>query len=218
MSLSLIIFDLDGTLVDSSADICGALNYALTPYGLSEVSIEETISLVGEGATALVGKVIRQKAPGLDLPVVMKRFLEHYSAHMTDASAPYPGVVEALERLSSFRKAVVSNKLEAFSIQLLQSLGLLKYFNYVSGGDTSSEKKPSPIPIIEVLSRFDALPRDALFVGDSIYDMRAAKAAGLRAVAVLYGYGPPGFSEEADYTIDRIGDLVDIVTRLAVPP
>jgi len=96
-------------------------------------------------------------------------------------------------------------------VQVLEALDLLKHFDYVAGADTASAKKPSPIPVLHVLSRFDTLPEEALFIGDSIYDMEAAQAAGVRTVAALYGYGAPGFWSKADYRISAIGGLPEIV-------
>ena len=93
-------------------------------------------------------------------------------------------------------------------------MGLLQHFEYVAGGDTSAEKKPSPTPVLDVLARFETEAHEALFVGDSVYDMKAAKGAGVRSVAALYGFGPNGFSNGADFKIKRFGELVDIVKGL----
>ena len=90
----------------------------------------------------------------------------------------------------------------------------MAYFDYVAGGDTVSEKKPSPVPILDVLSRFDVRPEEALLVGDSIYDIEAGRAAGMRTVAALYGYGTPSFSSQADYRIASIEDLPEAIRRL----
>ncbi len=218
MPVKLIIFDLDGTLVDSSVDVSNALNYAIRPYTSLEVSVEETIALVGEGATALVGKLIKERGIDIDPPTLLRRFFDHYRTHITDHSAPYPGVEKTLRALSRQKKAVISNKLEALSIQLLETLNLLEYFNYVAGGDTHLQKKPSPVPIFNVLSRFDTLPSDALFVGDSIYDMAASRAARVKSVAALYGYGSPGFSDGADYSIEGIEELIALVESFQSDP
>jgi phosphoglycolate phosphatase len=218
MPVKLIIFDLDGTLVDTSVDVSNALNYAIRPYTSLEVSVEETIALVGEGATALVGKLIAKMGIDIDPPALLRRFFDYYRTHITDHSAPYAGVEKTLRALSRQKKAVISNKLEALSIRLLEALDLLEYFDYVAGGDTHLQKKPSPVPIFNVLSRFDTLPSDALFVGDSIYDMAASRAAHVKSVAALYGYGSPGFSDGADYSIERIEELIDLVEGLQSDP
>jgi phosphoglycolate phosphatase len=214
MQVKLLIFDLDGTLVDSAPDICLAVNHAVAPYGLADVSLAETIELIGEGAAKLIAGLIEKRAPGLDAKEVLERFLSYYSAHLADHSRPFPGTEEVLASLADKRKAVISNKLESFSVRLLDAVGLLPYFDYVAGGDTHSEKKPSPVPILSVLSRFGVAPGEALFVGDSVYDVRASIAAGVRAVAALYGYGAPGFADGADHTMARIGELPDIVGQL----
>ncbi len=211
MPVKLLIFDLDGTLVDSSADISKAINYAFNPYGIPEVGVAETITLIGEGLTRLIGKVIELKAPGLDVSALVARFLEHYSTHLSDNTRPYPGVEKVLRALSGYKKAIVSNKTEALSIKVLEALDLLGYFDYVAGGDTHPEKKPSPMPILDVLGRFDMRPDEALLVGDSVYDIEAGRAAGVRTVAALYGYGDPGFWKKADYRIESIEGLIKIL-------
>ncbi|MGD0232870.1 MAG: HAD-IA family hydrolase [Syntrophorhabdales bacterium] len=212
------MFDLDGTLVDSSIDICNALNYAIRPYGLPEVGVAETIGLIGEGLARLIGKLVEKRGPHLDARALLDRFLEYYSVHLADHSLPFPGAERVLKDLSQYKKAVISNKLESLSVHLLDALGLLRYLDYVAGGDTYPEKKPSPVPIFTVLSRFDTLPPEALFLGDSVYDMRASRAAGVKSVAALYGYGPPGFSDGADYSIKGIEELIGIVEHLESAP
>ena len=111
MKIKLIIFDLDGTLVDSSVDLTNALNYAIGPYGLEKLTVTKTISLVGEGVTSLIGKLLGQAATDLK-DVVLNRFLDYYGEHLTDFTVPYPGVRETLEKLGNYRKAVISNKRE----------------------------------------------------------------------------------------------------------
>jgi phosphoglycolate phosphatase len=214
VGIRLLIFDLDGTLIDSSIDICDALNHTIRPYGLAEVTVGETITLVGEGVARLIGKLIEQRAPDLDLPTLIERFTEYYAAHLTDHTRAYPGTGKVLQALEGRRKAVITNKHESLSLRILGALDLLKYFDYVAGGDTSPERKPSPVPILNVLSRFGTAPEEALVVGDSIYDIEAGRAAGVRTVAALYGYGAAGFSDGADYSIEQIGGLTEIVRLL----
>jgi phosphoglycolate phosphatase len=96
----------------------------------------------------------------------------------------------------------------------LDALNLLKYFELIAGGDSSPERKPSPVPILRVLSLLNVAPREALMVGDSVYDMVAGRAAGLKTVAVAYGYGTPGFSEGSNFIIDRFSQLLEIIRNL----
>ena len=214
MGIRLVIFDLDGTLIDSSGDISNALNHAVRPYGLGEVTVEETISLVGEGVARLIGKLVEQSSPGLDLPPLIETFTDYYSAHLVDHTTAYEGAEEVLRALNGRKKAVITNKLEGLSLKILEALDLLKYFDYVAGGDTGPEKKPSPLPILKALSRFEILPGEALLVGDSIYDIEAGRSAGVRTVAALYGYGAPGFSQGADFSIERMTELLEIIRLL----
>jgi len=207
MKIKLIIFDLDGTLVNSSADITNALNYAIEPYGFEQLTIERTTSLVGEGVTRLIEKLVGQKAADLK-DVVLKRFLEYYSEHLTDFTVPYPGVRETLEMLGNYRKTVISNKREDLSKHLLETLELSGYFDIIWGSDSVSEKKPSPAPVLEMLKKLSCGPDEAVMVGDSNYDIEAGRAAGVRTVAVSYGYRHINLLKDADFIIDNMKELI----------
>ena len=206
MKIKLIIFDLDGTLVNSIADITNALNYAVGPYGFEQLTVERTTGMVGEGVTRLIEKLVGQKAADLK-DVVLKRFLEYYSEHLTDLTVPYPGVPETLEMLGSYRKAVISNKREDLSRRLLENLGLSGYFEVIWGSDSVPEKKPSPAPVIEMLKKISCGPDEAVMVGDSNYDIEAGRAAGVRTVAVSYGYRKVSLLKDADFIIDNMKEL-----------
>lgn len=218
MRIKLIIFDLDGTLVDSSVDIANAINYAIEPYGIKPITVKETINLIGEGITRLMEKLIKshesEVRSNIDKDVLIDRFLEHYSAHLVDNTTVYPGVEETLEQLNSYKKAVISNKREVLSVKTLDNLGLLKYFDLVAGSDTTSEKKPSPQPILYVLSKLNITPREAVIVGDSNFDIEAGRAAGIKTIAVTYGYRPVELLRNADFIINRMGELVNILRLL----
>jgi phosphoglycolate phosphatase len=214
MPLKLIIFDLDGTLVDSSVDIANALNYAIAPHHMGEVSVAETLTLVGEGVTKLIEKLIKKRGMDLDIGSLVEKFMEYYSFHSSDNTVPYPFVYEVLEGLSAYKKVIISNKAESLSIQVLEALNLSRYFDFVAGADTLSKKKPSPEPVLEVISRFGVSCHEAAIVGDSVYDMQAGSAAGIKTVAALYGFGSPGFSRNADFTIDSMRDLPSILERI----
>jgi phosphoglycolate phosphatase len=210
MPIKLIIFDLDGTLVDTSRDITNALNYALNPCGLKNLTVEDTIKMVGEGITRLIEKVLGAEKSQMKDEVI-KRFLEYYSEHLTDYSSIYPHVRETLEKLDGYKKAVISNKREYLSTELLEKLDLLKYFELVVGSDTTEERKPSPVPVIYVFARLGITPHESMIVGDSNYDIEAGKKAGVKTVAVTYGYRERQYLKNADYMIDSIVDLLSLL-------
>lgn len=207
MKIKLIIFDLDGTLVDSSVDITNALNYSIEPYGLEKLTVERTISLVGEGTTRLIEKLLGDRWADLR-GVVLERFLEYYSGHLTDYTVPYPGVRETLEMLTDYRKTVISNKRTDLSRRVLGNLELSTYFDIIWGSDSVSEKKPSPAPVMEMLKKMSCRPEEAVIVGDSNYDIDAGRAAGVRTVAVSYGYRDVSLLKDADVIIDKMKELI----------
>ncbi|HXX53143.1 MAG TPA: HAD-IA family hydrolase [Thermodesulfovibrionales bacterium] len=215
MSIKLIIFDLDGTLIDSSVDIMNALNYALQPYNVKPVTVTDTIAMVGEGITRLIEKLVGDKEAEVKADV-MRRFLGHYSNHILDNTKQYPGVRETLEWLQegAYKKAVISNKRESLSREVLSGLGLLNYFDVVVGSDTTPERKPSPVPVRVVLSELHVPPCDAVIVGDSSYDVDAGRAAGVLTVAVTYGYRPREVIAHADHLIERMADLIPLIERI----
>ena len=212
MPIHLILFDLDGTLVDTSQDITCALNYALKLHGFRELAVEETRKLIGEGVTRLVEKILGDEQPLLRDKII-ERFLEYYSEHLSDFSSIYPSVRETLERLQAYKKAVISNKRELLSSRLLNTLDMLMYFDLVVGSDTTQEKKPSALPVIYVCSRFNIQPQETIMVGDSTYDIDAGKKAGVKTVAVTYGYREREYLMDADFLIDDFKDLLVLIEK-----
>lgn len=213
MPVRLIIFDLDGTLVDSRIDITNAINYALKDYGIGPYTVEEITSLVGRGITKLIEDLIK---PYKEIPVnnVIERFLEHYERHIIDNTRPYAGVKETLEELRDYKKAVISNKREYLSKKALEGLGLLRYFEIVLGSDSTPEKKPSPLPVRMVLEKLNIPGSEAVIVGDSDLDIKAGKSAGVLTIAVSYGYRPRELLLEADHIINNIRELPGLVKSL----
>ncbi len=228
MTVKLLIFDLDGTLVDSSIDITNAINYAIEPYGIKQLTPKETISLVGEGITRLMEKIIErnlpssagfsqsltEQSPNIDRDNLVTRFLEYYSTHLTDNTTIYTGVKEMLGKLGDYKKAVISNKRESLTIKILNDLGLLSYFNLVVGSDTTPEKKPSPVPILYVLSKLNIKNSDAVIVGDSTFDIEAGKRAKIKTIAVLYGYRPAESLRGSDFLIGSIDEIDNVLKVL----
>ncbi len=208
--IRLVMFDLDGTLVDSSVDITNALNYATRPYGIRELTVDQTIGLVGEGITRLIEKIVGEG--NAIMPEVLDRFIRHYSDHLVDFTVPYGGVRETLEQLHGYKKAVISNKRESLSRRLLEELGLISYFDLVLGSDSAEERKPSPKPLQMALAAFGLKPAAAAIVGDSNFDIEAGKAAGVLTIAVTYGYRSIDYLRAADYIIS---DIVEVVPLLA---
>ena len=214
MAIRLLMFDLDGTLVDSLVDINRALNFALRPFTDYSVSVEETRLLVGEGVNRLFDKVLASRQITVDRNMLRRRFLDFYSSHPADHTVPYPGTVETLRRLEGCRKVIVSNKLQSLSVAVLQALGLEGCFDFVAGMDTSSERKPSPRPLLDMVERYGLKPHEAMMVGDSIFDVAAGRAAGVHTVAVTYGYGSPGFETEAEFATDHFPLIEEFVRRI----
>jgi len=211
MAIKVIIFDLDGTLIDSSIDICHAINYALSGLNVQPVTVPETISLIGEGITRLFEKIMDTHGLRYDRTLLIDRFLEYYSAHLIDNTTLYPGVVDTLEALAGYRKAVISNKREDLSAKALQHLGLSRYFDLIVGSDTTAERKPSPVPINYVLSRLGIGHEEAMIVGDSTYDINAGRAAGILTVAVTYGYRPADTLRGADFLVSSMPEILDVL-------
>lgn len=233
MSVKLIIFDLDGTLVDSAADITVSLNHALSQSNMKSLAEDKVKTIIGEGITRLIEQALSAQGaalpPGLE-DKVAERFLEHYSRHLLEHTVPYPGVLKTLRNLLGFKKAVISNKRYGLTKNILDGLGISGHFDMVVGPDTAPGRKPSAAPILHVLEALGFRAEEAVIVGDSPLDIEAGKAAGLKStVGVVYGYGSPASLAGADYMLDRIEKLVHILyenepmlerrkdPRLAVP-
>jgi phosphoglycolate phosphatase len=210
--IKLIIFDLDGTLVNTAADVTNALNYSIEPYPIEKMTVEKTIGMVGEGITRLIEKLLGEGRRAI-MPDVLDRFLCYYSEHLLDFSLPYPGVLETLERLAGYKKGVISNKREGLSKRLLEELGLSHYFDIILGSDSVDERKPSPKPILHIMGLLKVGPEDAVMVGDSQYDIQAGKAAGIGTIAVTYGYREKRLLASADLMIDRMEDLLPALEK-----
>ena len=211
--MRLVICDLDGTLVDSSIDLTNALNYAVEPYDIERMTVQRTKSLVGEGITRLIEKLLGQEMIAIR-QAVMDRFMEYYAAHLVDFTKPYAGVPETLAVLHRYKKAVISNKREALTRRVLLELGLLPYFDMVLGSDSVDEKKPSPKPLLKVMKMFSCNAGETVIVGDSNFDIAAGKAAGTYTVAVSYGFRDAGLLQQADRIIARFHELPLVLEML----
>jgi len=213
VAIKLIIFDLDGTLIDSIEDITSALNYAFGPHGASDLTAAEVTTMVGEGPLKLIQDVLTERNLVADAEVLVTSFLNFYTAHPVDKTALYPGTREMLETLKGRKMAIVTNKTEKLSREIIKKFGLENYFDMIVAVDTITERKPSPGPVIHVLATLNVSPEDAVIVGDSAIDIQTGKASFVRTVAVTHGYGKDGFQKEADFVIASLPELIGIVKR-----
>lgn len=212
----LVMFDLDGTLVDSVPDLATAVDRMLVELGREPVGVERVRQWVGNGARVLVRRAL---AGGLDHSAVgeaeteeaLARFLDIY-ADSHELITLYPGVHELLEALSTaaVELAVVTNKPERFVAPLLEQVGLGGYFRWIIGGDTLPQQKPDPAALLQVMRLAGVSQEQSLFVGDSRSDVLAARAAGVPCVAVSYGYnhGRPVAEEGPQLVVDSLAELL----------
>lgn len=211
--MALIIFDLDGTIVDSIGDITLSLNYALKPFGFKQFSDKEVRQMVGGGISKLIESVLGDKNQSFNAEA-LSRFLEYYWDNISVKSIIFPGVKETLAKLSGFRKVILSNKREAFSKKLLNQIDLDHYFELIYGSDSVPKKKPAPDAVNKVLSELSIKQSDAIIVGDSEIDVMAGKNAGIKTVGVTYGYRDKETLLDADFILDDIRGLPRLIESL----
>lgn len=207
-----IVFDLDGTLVDSAPDLTNALNHALTLRGLDPVPAEAVREAVGRGAPAMIHQAMTYQAlgPDADIEGILADFLVHYEANIAAESRPFPGAVAALDRLrdAGAKLAVCTNKRERLTNLLLRALRIDHYFAAIAGRDTLEVSKPDPGHLLGVIAAAGGDPARAVMVGDSTVDIEAARAAGIPSILVSFGYcPPPAQGPHADAVIDRFDVL-----------
>lgn len=203
-----VVFDLDGTLIDSKRDLALAMNATLKHLGRKEIEAERIYSYIGGGVQLLVKRALAEGASDEEIERGMAYFLEYYRAHMLDNTVPYPGVREALDKLSGRQLAVLTNKPVKFSKLILNGLGMSAYFRYVYGGNSFEKKKPDPVGLNTLLREFGAGPRETMMVGDSDVDIQTARNAGTWACGVTYGMGSAKLpASEPDLLLDSLEDL-----------
>jgi phosphoglycolate phosphatase len=221
---AVIVFDLDGTLVDTAPDLIGALNAVLEEEGLPAVPADSARRLVGRGAATMFQRSFAlAQAPWEDAreTALIERFVEVYFTRLTRESRTFPGVEAALDALQAqgARFAVCTNKRTDLSIALLEALGLARRFEAIVGADLAPRKKPDPSHLLAALDAAAGRPERALMVGDSEADIGAAKAAGVRSLAVSFGYcNGPVEALGADAIIHDFEELAGAAARLLATP
>jgi phosphoglycolate phosphatase len=213
-----LFIDLDGTLVDSRADLANSVNLMLTDLGLEPLHNDRVVSFVGEGVPRLVQRALEasleRDANTSEVETGLKLFGEHYRRHLLDETVVYPGVIETLESLKGFPKAVITNKSLEFTNTILNGLNLSRYFEVVLGGDSLPERKPSAFPLLEASRRCSVIPEQCLIIGDSRVDITAGKAARIATCGFTGGFRGRTELQEAgaDYLFDSWTELINIVT------
>ncbi|MFD1326882.1 HAD family hydrolase [Mycoplana ramosa] len=221
MTAPLVVFDLDGTLIDTAPDLVSSLNHTIGTAGLEPVTYDDLTYLVGHGgqvmiqrAFALRGQELRQD----DLPAMLKIFVDHYAKGMPGESRPYPGLISALDRLEAagFRLAVCTNKLEGLARRLIDGLGLTSRFAAITGGDTFAVRKPEAAHLLETVRLAGGAPARTVMIGDSLNDVLVARNAGVPSIGVPFGYSDVAIAAlEPDHVIGSFDELhADLVESL----
>ena len=216
-----IVFDLDGTLVDTAPDLTNALNEVLTRRGHASVPAEIIRSAVGLGARAMIEEGLRQADANDDVDGMLAEFLAHYEENIAAESRPFPGAVTSLETLKSAgaRLAVCTNKREHLTRKLLATLSLERYFQGIAGRDTFAVAKPDPGHLTQVIALAGGELTRAIMVGDSEVDLRTARGASVPVVLVSFGYAPAPLHEFApDAVIDYFDELAPRAAQLLERP
>ncbi len=203
-----LIFDLDGTLIDSKLDLALSVDATLRHMKRPTLPHETIFSYVGNGASTLVRCALGDAATESQVEEGLRFFLSYYRAHMLDNTVTYPGVREGLELLANYPMAVLTNKPVRFSVSLLEGLGLSRYFKFVYGGNSFETKKPDPYGVNVLLKDLGAVATEAMIVGDSDVDIRTARNSGTWACGVTYGLGSKGFrAHPPDLLLNSLTEL-----------
>ena len=215
--LSAVLFDLDGTLLDTVADIALALNRTMLEYGCDPVAENDVRRMIGRGSPILIERATAAQGRRMEGAVqgaMLERFFHHYGEleeSNQDRAQPYPGAAESLRAVhgAGLRTAVVTNKQQRFADALLRRRGLAGWVDVVVGGDTCVRRKPDPQPLLFACESLQVAPSESLMVGDSVNDVQAARAAGIPVICVSYGYneGRDPRTLDCDSLLDSLADL-----------
>ncbi|MBI1761234.1 MAG: phosphoglycolate phosphatase [Acidobacteria bacterium] len=217
MKFRCLLFDLDGTLVDSRADITNSLNLTLAELGRPTLPAETVRLFIGEGVRLLLERALRAtqsaEVQSSEVEHALKIYQRHYHAHLLDQTKLYPEVTETLASLNALPKAIVTNKPFAFTQPLLDGLGIAQYFRVVFGGDSLPERKPSPLMLLEAARHCEVEPAECLMIGDSWIDVEAGRKAGMKTAGYVSGFRGRTELEAAgaNYLIERFSEITALV-------
>ena len=213
-TLKALIFDLDGTLIDSKEDLVLSVNATLRAIGREELPADLVASYVGSGAPVLISRALGGSPDSEELQRALKYFLEHYEEHKLDYTRAYPGVRETLEQLRGTQMAVLTNKPVNISVRILEGLRLAEYFKVIYGGNSFTTKKPDPLGANTILGELGITAQETAMVGDSEVDVQTARNAGMISAIVNFGFGlHDRAAYPADVYLDRMEELVPLVSK-----
>ncbi len=222
MSFPPLLFDLDGTLVDTAPDLLGAVNAVLVGEGRPTIDPQSLRQMVGQGARVLIERAMAATGESISpelLPALVNRFIAHYREHIADDSRPFPGVVETLGQLrdAGAPLAVLTNKPQVLTVPILEALQLSHFFDVICGSGRYGYNKPDARIVAHVLDEMGGVPGSAIMIGDSAVDVATARAADIPVVLVSYGYTPqPARDLSADAVVDSFPDVI-VALRNLIP-
>jgi phosphoglycolate phosphatase len=194
LAVKMVMIDLDGTLIHTAPDLADCANRMLADLGRAPAPVETVMTWIGNGVPrlvkrALTGQMMAEPETAL-FDKALAIFQQHYLAHVSDLSRPFPGVVAGLQHMKArgFHLACITNKAEIYTLPLLRNLDLFNYFELVLSGDSLPKQKPDPLPLLHACQHFGISPDHGILVGDSSNDVEAARAAGMPVICVTYGY------------------------------
>lgn len=210
-----VVWDLDGTLIDSAPDLCQALNVVLAASGCEALKVESVRTMIGNGVPKLVERGFRAAGRQLSdggLKREVEQFMEHYSANPTTHTRLYPGVAEALEKLAAagVKQGLCTNKPEVVTRSILKQLHIDRYFSAVVGGDTTNARKPHPMPLQFCIDEMGATISDTIMIGDSAVDAGSARALSVPIGLVAHGYRHTDAANiDADFVLEDLASLIE---------
>lgn len=204
-----VIFDLDGTLIDSRQDLTDAVNWMRAQFKLSSLTLEQVVGYIGNG----VGLLAERSLTGTDIPVeeAMPLLKKYYHEHMLDHTCLYTGVADGLDTLQKFgiKLAVITNKPHPATLKILQGLNIFDYFDTIIGGDSGFPLKPDPAPLRHFVEKCGAVPAQSWMCGDHYTDLEAGRRAGMKRCFAAYGFGDPR-DEHCEYSVSTFAEFVEL--------
>ena len=209
--IELMIFDLDGTLVNSIGDIVASVNHTLNSLDIPEKSQEEILTLVGDGVNKMIERALGKDSQYL-FDRAMDIFSAYYAEHMLDTTCLCDSAVEVLEHFSNKKKVIITNKRRYFTLKMTDTLGISKYFEEIIGADSTDYKKPDPRLFIPLLERVGAVYNDTVVIGDGVNDIMLAKNTGVLSCALLNGFTHRSIllALDPDFACEGLGELIRI--------